>query len=87
MEKICSGWCCKRLNYFESHVSSFNRWIATINGPKDTVYENLSYKMTIHFNSQYPFKAPVVKFMNHCFHPNISPCGDICLDILKVKLV
>ncbi|KAJ6218503.1 hypothetical protein RDWZM_009660 [Blomia tropicalis] len=59
------------------------RWIATINGPKDTVYDGLSFRMNITFSSQYPFKAPQVKFLNHCFHPNIHPKGEICLDILK----
>lgn len=59
--------------------------MATIVGPKDTVFDNLSFKMTITFSTQYPFKAPQVKFLNHCFHPNISPTGDICLDILKVR--
>ena len=60
-----------------------HRWIATIDGPKDTVYDKLSYRMAIKFSAHYPFKAPQVKFLNHCFHPNISPLGDICLDILK----
>lgn len=57
--------------------------MATIDGPKDTVFENLTYKMTITFGPKYPFSPPTVKFLNHCFHPNIHANGEICLDILK----
>jgi len=61
------------------------RWMATITGPKETVFDGLKFKLLITFSAKYPFSAPSVIFLNHCFHPNISSDGDICLDILKDK--
>lgn len=37
------------------------------------------------FPSGYPYKAPRVKFITSCFHPNVDDQGFICLDILKDK--
>ena len=34
----------------------------------------------------YPYAAPVVKFETPCFHPNVDQHGNICLDILKVRI-
>ncbi|KAI4467175.1 ubiquitin-conjugating enzyme e2 [Holotrichia oblita] len=61
------------------------RWIGTIMGPKDTVYENQKYKLSMQFPNSYPYSAPVVKFITPCFHPNVDTGGNICLDILKDK--
>nr|CAB3267431.1 ubiquitin-conjugating enzyme E2 C-like [Phallusia mammillata] len=60
-------------------------WVGTIEGPKDTVYENLKYRLTLEFTSTYPYDAPTVKFSTPCFHPNVDEYGNICLDILKEK--
>ncbi|XP_060871150.1 probable ubiquitin-conjugating enzyme E2 C [Metopolophium dirhodum] len=62
------------------------RWVATIVGPKDTVYENLKYKLSMEFPRGYPYKPPTVTFLTPCFHPNVDfASGAICLDILKEK--
>ncbi|XP_039071976.1 LOW QUALITY PROTEIN: probable ubiquitin-conjugating enzyme E2 C [Hibiscus syriacus] len=58
-------------------------WIGTIEGGKGTMYEGLSYKVSLHFMSDYPFKPPQVKFETICFHPNVDQFGNICLDILQ----
>ena len=60
-------------------------WIATMNGGMDTMYESLSYKLTLQFPSRYPYVPPIVKFSTPCFHPNVDEYGNICLDILKVS--
>ncbi|NP_001290894.1 ubiquitin-conjugating enzyme E2 C [Esox lucius] len=61
------------------------KWIGTIDGAQGTVYEGLRYKLSFEFPSGYPYKAPRVKFITHCFHPNVDDQGFICLDILKDK--
>ncbi|KAL3850153.1 hypothetical protein ACJIZ3_012035 [Penstemon smallii] len=60
-------------------------WKGTISGSKDTVFEGTEYKLSLSFPSDYPFKAPKVKFETTCFHPNVDLHGNICLDILQDK--
>lgn len=55
-------------------------------GGKGTVYEGLSYKLSLRFPLDYPFKPPQVKFETICFHPNVDQYGNICLDILQVLI-
>eukprot|EP00850_Spirogloea_muscicola_P011882 SM000075S21971 [mRNA] locus=s75:384172:385622:- [translate_table: standard] len=61
------------------------QWAGTIKGSAGTVYEGLTYKLSLRFPGEYPFKAPTVKFDTYCFHPNVDQYGNICLDILKEK--
>ncbi|GLV39585.1 vihar [Carabus blaptoides fortunei] len=61
------------------------KWIGTICGPKDTVYDELKYKLSLEFPNSYPYTAPIVKFVTPCYHPNVDSGGNICLDILKDK--
>jgi ubiquitin-conjugating enzyme E2 C len=60
-------------------------WIGTIEGGNGTMYEGLSYKLSLRFPVDYPFKPPQVKFETMCFHPNVDQFGNICLDILQDK--
>jgi len=61
------------------------KWVGTITGPTGTVYEGLSYKLSLEFPPGYPYDAPLVKFSTSCYHPNVDNVGNICLDILKDK--
>jgi ubiquitin-conjugating enzyme E2 C len=76
----------------ESGISAFPEgdnifcWKGTIKGSKDTVFEGTEYKLSLSFPNDYPFKPPKVKFETSCFHPNVDIYGNICLDILQVKL-
>ena len=54
-------------------------------GVADTPYAGHSYKLSIEFTADYPYKAPVIKFTTPLYHPNVDTHGNICLDILKDK--
>lgn len=60
-------------------------WVGTITGAEGTVYDGLTFRLSLKFTSEYPFKAPTVRFETGCFHPNVDANGYICLDILKDK--
>lgn len=72
------------ISAFPEGDNIFN-WVGTIKGSAGTVYEGLNYKLSLKFPTDYPFKAPVVRFETPCFHPNVDQYGNICLDILKVR--
>ncbi|XP_022646437.1 probable ubiquitin-conjugating enzyme E2 C [Varroa jacobsoni] len=73
----------------EAGVSAFPesdmlfRWVGTIEGPVNSVYEGLSYKLCLEFPPDYPYKPPKVTFTTACYHPNVDSSGRICLDILR----
>lgn len=58
-------------------------WQCVIFGPKDTPFEDGTFRVTMEFTEEYPTKAPKVKFVSKMFHPNVYADGGICLDILQ----
>merc|ERR1712159_746783 len=46
-------------------------------------YEGGNFELEIRLPEKYPLEPPNLKFKTQVFHPNVSPKGDICLDILK----
>jgi ubiquitin-conjugating enzyme E2 C len=60
-------------------------WNAVIQGPEGSPYENLEFRLSLQYSSQYPFQPPKVLFLSGCYHPNVMlrVPGDICLDILQ----
>eukprot|EP00891_Asterochloris_glomerata_P002173 jgi/Astpho2/2173/Aster-03165 len=63
-------------------------WLGTVKGPAGTAYEGHTYKLSLKFPHDYPFKAPTVKFETLCWHPNVEDgTGTICLDILKARQI
>jgi ubiquitin-conjugating enzyme E2 D/E len=60
-------------------------WDAMIMGPSDSPYAGGVFNLEIRFPTDYPFKPPKVSFTTKIYHPNISPQGGICLDILKTQ--
>lgn len=82
MDLVMSG--VKGVSAFPEGDNLF-RWAATIEGPKDSVYEGLKFKLSLEFSGRYPYAPPSVQFVTTCFHPNVDSAGNICLDILKDK--
>ena len=58
-------------------------WDALIEGPSNSVYADLKFKLEVSIPKDYPFKLPNVIFVTKTFHPNVDNVGNICLDILK----
>lgn len=54
-------------------------------GAEGTAYAGCTFRLSLRFTSEYPFKPPTVRFETPCFHPNVDTFGNICLDILKDK--
>lgn len=61
------------------------KWKGTLVGPSDTPYEGGVFNLEILFTDKYPYHPPKVYFNTPIYHPNITPKGAICLDILKTN--
>lgn len=76
-----------RTNILDMKISENSNIIAPIifkmRGPPDTPYEGGIFNIECKLNTEYPFKAPTMKFLTRVYHPNINIYGDICLNILK----
>ena len=52
-------------------------------GRDNTTYQGGIWKLRIRFPPHYPYKGPIINFMNKIFHPNIeSKAGTICLNLI-----
>lgn len=70
---------------FPSADGNLLAWNATIEGPADTPYADLTLKLSFEFPSNYPYAPPTVLYKTPIYHPNVDFSGRICLDILKDK--
>lgn len=64
-------------------TSDMTLWTATLSGPAETPYTNLTFKLSLNFPANYPYAPPEVLFKTPIYHPNVDFSGRICLDILK----
>lgn len=51
--------------------------------PKSNLYNQASYQIEIKLPSDYPFKAPDVRFITPVYHPNVDDKGKICVELLN----
>jgi ubiquitin-conjugating enzyme E2 D/E len=63
----------------------FYTWEAMIFGPEASPYTGGTFRLSIRFPTDYPFKPPIITFKTKIYHPNINGAGVICLDILKTQ--
>ncbi|KAF5330519.1 hypothetical protein D9619_005688 [Psilocybe cf. subviscida] len=74
------------ISAFPKNDGNLFEWIGTIEGPSETIYAGLVFKISINFPPNYPYVAPTIKFDTPCYHPNVDIAGGaICLDILQDK--
>jgi ubiquitin-conjugating enzyme E2 I len=63
--------------------SDLMNWECGVPGRPGTDWENGVYKVLMVFPASYPSRPPVCKFVPALYHPNVYPCGTICLSILS----
>merc|ERR1711912_106865 len=56
---------------------------AEILGPAATPYDGGVFRMKLFFDNDFPASAPKGYFLTKIFHPNVSPKGEICVNVLK----
>ena len=52
--------------------------MGTILGPEESAYAGGVFLIDIKLSTEYPWKAPVVKFKTPIYHPNITKTGQLC---------
>uniref|UniRef100_UPI00358FA1FB ubiquitin-conjugating enzyme E2 S isoform X2 n=1 Tax=Myxine glutinosa TaxID=7769 RepID=UPI00358FA1FB len=56
---------------------------ATIEGPDGTPYVGGLFRMKLVLGKDFPASPPKAYFLTKIFHPNVSPTGEICVNVLK----
>ncbi len=81
--QISSGMCQFQLQSPASAPAADDPliWTVTLFGPKDSPYDGGRFNVKLVFPSDYPMKAPTMRFTTKIFHPNIDWAeGTVCMD-------
>ncbi|KAL9264684.1 SUMO-conjugating enzyme SCE1-like protein [Drosera capensis] len=57
-------------------------WNCIVPGKSGTDWEGGYFPVTLNFTEDYPSRPPKCSFPPSFFHPNVYPCGRVCLSIL-----
>jgi ubiquitin-conjugating enzyme E2 D/E len=58
-------------------------WECVIVGPADSPYAGGKFLLKLEFPTQYPFKAPNLRFATKVYHPSVkTDTGEVCTDVL-----
>ena len=58
------------------------KWLITIYGPEESIYEGGLFQATMEFPPTYPNNPPKLRFTTAMWHPNIYKNGEVCVSIL-----
>ena len=54
-------------------VTNEYHWIIYMNGPKNSIYANGYFQLTIDFAKEFPKTTPEIRFINKIYHLQVSP--------------
>ncbi|TQS32232.1 hypothetical protein Golomagni_07459 [Golovinomyces magnicellulatus] len=64
---------------------SLHSWHVTLAPPAESIYHPGKFGILLTLPTDYPFRAPTVKFITRIYHPNVTndETGSVCLALLK----
>ena len=72
------------LGIYKIDKNNNKRWIIYMKGPKNSLYKDGVFKLTIDFPDNFPNKKPEVRFINKIYHLQVNPSnGHVCAGFLN----
>ena len=61
------------LGIYKIDKTDNRHWIIYMEGPKDSIYKNGLFQLTMDFPNDYPKQKPEIRFVNKIYHLQVSP--------------